>query len=300
MLGAIVKSDSVAVGGSAAINEVSRQTDAIVGEATDDGATDTGKIKSDGNLTVSATNAGTTIAAGASGSVSSGKRTVDVPSQSATYGVGVSGSVAINTVDNEANAKIKNGLTAGVDAKDISVMADEATAFIAASGGFTLSTGQSSSVGVLGAYSHNNLTLTQSALVEDTKIDSSSLSLDSQVNSFVLSGAVGLQGSSDSSRKSGKHGNIAGSVALNSIDLSTQTIIDGSNITNSNAITLSASDNIEGYGVAGTLGIAKSQALGGTGVNATVGVSVAVNDLSGSSTEGEPCNNEGSNHQFYD
>ena len=175
--GGVVAAQGIGVGAAVAINDITRDTRALVGnrnlpdavdhglEAGDADPSDkpgvgTRTIDTDGKLKVAARNTGVIVAPSLSASVASesignGDQAQDAPEEGGKFGLGVSANVSINEVDDLTLAYVHDAV---VDAVDAMLTAHETSSIWAIGGSVSIvSAGSSAAISLAGAYAQNNL-----------------------------------------------------------------------------------------------------------------------------------------------
>jgi hypothetical protein len=258
--GAVQSAANTGVGASVAIDNVSRDTEAFIGDpAGAAGNGSTAVLNTLGNVIVDAKNNGVlgTLALAAAKSSSNSNST----SQSSGDGVGVSGDVSINNVTDVTLAYLHH---AQVTAHNLALHADNPTVFIALGGSAALELNSgSSSTGIAGSFDQNGLNnLLTRAFLDSTSVTlTGDLQLDATNHGQLFS--IAASGSAVPSGSSGLA--IAGQVSVNSISATTTTdVVDNSSVHAAN-VSLESSDKEQIVAVAGGL------AFGGqTGIGAAV------------------------------
>jgi hypothetical protein len=161
--GGIAKSKNVGIGASISINEINRNTEALIGNREGE-SDDDGSLSAGGDMMVSAMNDGIigsfSLAAAVilPGDAPDDNQTQENPDGKGSFGIGISGDVSINTITDKAQAYIKDANI--TDAGDIDVVAKNDSDIIAGAGSISISkpgeTGHS--VGIAGSYTQNTVT----------------------------------------------------------------------------------------------------------------------------------------------
>ena len=276
--GGVTLGQNVGIGGAASVNEITRNTQAIIGQEAE--LTTGNKLQiSGGNLNLSATNSGAIVAISLAGAVASG----DTPDGSGEngdqgtgkFGVAISGDASLNTVNDTTQALIKN---ARIDANTTNVgrlmglSANNTTNIWAIAGSASLSTASNASVGIAGAYTQNTVQGTTAAYIEASRLnlpDTFSTSLTAKNDQTLQAIAAGGSGAPSS-----KGVAIAGSVAINTMTMNTLAYAKDSTL-KSRDVALNAMNGAKITAIAGALG---------AGGAAGIGAALAKNQISNTTT----------------
>lgn len=301
--GGVVKTQNVGIGTSVSISDITRNTQAFIGDIYDasqpTARTENGYFKSDKNIEISAENSGDIYAYSLAGVLQNDKKEASPEEGAAAasggseaaggggkFGVGISGDVSYNNIEGAAKAYIN---AAKVEAaKNLNIAAKESSWINSVAGAASLVLGQGTSVGFAGSASTNFVRndasafinngdvsmLTQTAVAKDSsskpivtgggKLDISSVS-EAEIIAVAASGSLANPAS--------KGGSLAGSVTVNDIGNEVSSFVKASNINSyasslTKAVNLSASDFSKIVSVAGALGVAGTVGIGSsTGVN---------------------------------
>lgn len=245
--GGITASKNVGIGASVSINEITRNTEAVIGNR-EDAADGAGSLSAGGAAALAAVNKGRigsySLAAAVTTDVPTNPDLVKTtPQVSGKYGISISGDVSLNTIDDTALAYISD--SEDVSGKDLELTAVNTSDIEAWSGSVAIST---QSAGLAGSYSQNTLTDITKAYVDNSTLNlDGKLSLDAKtggnIDSFAASGSLAL--------KAG----LAGSVSINEITNETSaTVSNNSDIRSSETVSLSAGDVSEVASITGAIG----------------------------------------------
>ncbi|MFN0317177.1 MAG: beta strand repeat-containing protein [Burkholderiales bacterium] len=231
-------------GASVAINEIGNTTDAHVAQSD-----------------VEATTGGVSVSQQADQDI----RAVAISAGASTGGLAANFAVSVNTIESTDTAHVTGKRADGIQSKTgVAVSAEDSSSILAIGGGLAVST-KSGGVGGSGAFSliENNV----SAYLSDTQVKSStgSVTVAAKADDAITTIGIGFGG--------GKAVGIAGSVAVNKINTTTEAYLNHATVTagDSVAVTADAEFDLATYG--GALGVGFSTAgIGGT---------VAVNLLGG-------------------
>lgn len=275
--GGIAKGGNVGVGASVSINEVKRETRAIIGNKANE-TNDTGSVKSEGAIAVEAVNDGKILSASLAAAVQ------DQSSSSApgTFGIAISGDVAFNTIEDDTEAVIRDANI--TKATDVSLLAKNDSDIKSFAGSVAISTSQSTSFlsgGIAGAYVKNEINNEADATIDNSIIDmSEDLDVIAKTEGEIL--AITASGSGAAKRA------VAGAVSTNVIADSTRaTIRNNSDINGSDTATIKASDDSNIFSVAGSIGFSTGKSGSGSGsatnnINNVIRARVEDSDLSAS------------------
>lgn len=266
--GGITKGGNVGIGASVSINDINRDTRAVLGNlaATADAA---GSFAIPGALTLTATNKGGIDSYSLAAAVTTDPQNTGDASQAkdasnggGKYGITISGDVSINDITDITMAAIRDANVTG--ASTITLTATDDSDLDAYAGSVALSGNSSTSVGLAGSFTWNKLAYTTTACVDNSFVDASSdISLSAK-----SSGDINTVAASASIAWKDKGISVAGSVTLNELANTTSSYIArGSDVEGAN-IGLSSVDDAKLMAIAGTLSY---------GGKAGVGTSVALN-----------------------
>jgi len=291
--GGISKGENVGVGISVSINEMTRDTEAMLGNRDLETNEADGSLAANGNVRVAAANSGLISSWSLAGAIASSDTSQyswpeeGVNSQSPEgkaklaafldskmknpkkeYGLGISGDVSVNLMTDTAKAYISDTRITKAGNVVLDAVNDSEIAAYAGSGTYTSSSGKS--VGIAGAVTWNELKNTTKAFIDNSTLENTgdvSLTADSAGTVKTIaasgSGAVNTGGSGIG---------IAGSLAFNYIDNDTSAFIKDSSVTadplRTSDISLVAKDDSAIWSISGA---------GSYGGKAGIGASVAVN-----------------------
>ena len=162
------------------------------------------------------------------------------------FGLSVSADVAINNVKDDTQAYINDGGT--FMAKDVSVSAKSKAPLIAVAGSAAIN-GKEDSVGLAGTYTHNILTGSAKAWIENSTIQTTSGGL-SIIAEREKGGSLW---SINASAASAGNVEVAGNVSLNKTDWITESALVLADVHSAAGATLSAQDNSKVWSFAGAV-----------------------------------------------
>jgi hypothetical protein len=275
--GGLVKSESMGIGASVSINDITRKTIARLGQ--DLSEEDNGKtVKVENIAHVSALSTGSLHAFSLAAAVQS-SRPAENSEDSDSFGLGVSGAVGINMVDTETEALIvgldDSANTAG--SGDIAVTSLDDTYMFSLVGAVALMlpSSEGGKAGLAGAFAMNSLDGHVKSEILRSTINREKLAVQSHRSGKIRSITAGGSGARAGS---GFSASVAGAVSLNSIDHDIYAgITDNCTINASTGVTILAEDKSIIYADAGGVALLLSQ--GGSG-GLSFGLSVVKNDIS--------------------
>ena len=256
--GAVSKGGNVGIGMSVAINEINRNTQALIGNRTGE-SDDTGTFASDGDTRVEASNTGTINAYSLAAAVVMPDATVP---GAGTFGIGLSGDVSVNTIRDDAEAYVRDADITEGEALTLSAKND--SRIEAMGGSVTINTQTGQSIGLAGSYGNNDILSNAKAYVDHSAVDiDGDLSVNALTDSEIFSITASGSGGGPANRS------IASSVAYNDIKNHALAYVTGqSDIKNADAVSITASDDSEIFAVAGGVGFGgKSGSGSGTANN---------------------------------
>ncbi len=258
-----------------------------------------------GILEINAKNSGYVASATAAGTSSRGKEAdKNAPSkeQERGFGLGISGSVAINNLDEKAQAYINddaniNITTSGLsnEEKAVRVISKNKTSLYGLTGAYNkaFETEQETNVGLVGAYSENDIShTTRSFIIGANLTTDGAIKIDAEDTSNIIGVAAGFAGTSTAVTEPDNNDtsifNVAGSVTLNLFKNSTEAFVRdaviaqniqvGIPITGTGAnLDISAVDKSKMIGTAGVSNLILNNASS-TATSVGLGVSVAFNE----------------------
>jgi len=289
IVGAMQTAGIAAVGISVSVNDVNRETLAIVGSQRDGlsaAAPSAGSaldIDATGDILVDAIVSGSLWSLGVAGTKVS--KTKDKPADakspkpagakgknSFTSGIGLAGDVTWNAIDDTTRASINS--TGDVDAGgNLIVAAENETGIAAVSGAVAVVSAGGLALGLAGSFARNNLDLVTESWISGAGVNTAGdASVTADAASNVLAITAGITGSK-STRKTGASVGlaIAGSFSWNTIDGSTQAIVDHSDLLSGGDVTVQSTDVSEVLAVS----TAVAATLAKTTTGAAVGIAAA-------------------------
>jgi filamentous hemagglutinin family protein len=294
--GGITKGGSVGVGVSVSINEITRDTEALIGYRENETDESTGHLNTDGNAKVSAANDGVisswSLAAamatqdlkkydwpedGVNPQSPKGKEKLaafldfKMKNPKPQYGLGISGDVSVNLVSDTAKAYIKDAEIG--KAEGLTVNAANNSEIDAVAGSATFTKADGTSVGLAGSVTWNEITNTTKSYVDHSTLGvTDDLSLTADSTGTIRT--IAASGSGAVSRKSDSAIGFAGSLAYSYLDNDTAAYINNSDVSNAtkiaDGISISAIDHSTIWSIAGA---------GSYGGKAGIGASIAVNRM---------------------
>ncbi|NOY98118.1 MAG: hypothetical protein GXP40_02800 [Chloroflexi bacterium] len=288
LAGGVAVSKNIGIGATLSIQNLTRDTQAIIGNRVNDAnETDaaTGSITVGGDMQVSAENTG--FLGGFSLAAAVKKKSTDVaandPLDGATLstlfgdkpstdmagksGASIAGDVAIKTVSDAVRAYIRDAGPITVSGKAVKLLAKNGTKFLSLSGAVAISLSDpgKKSAGIAGSFSQNNVTFTTETFVRNTTITAASLTQDAGTTGWVVAASAGGSGATGTNSYA-----IAGSVSLNGINHTTRANSENANLTLSGALTQTATNSSTMTAIGGAF------SLGG---KVGLGASVALNTI---------------------
>ena len=260
--GSAIRSSNYGFGASIATNKINRTNLAYIGSP--DELLYESAFVAPGGLSVKATSEGGFYANALSGVVpSKGSASNVAPSTTPTpsipipanfvskgktgkFGLSVSADVAINNVKDDTQAYINDGGT--FMAKDVSVSAKSKAPLIAVAGSAAIN-GKEDSVGLAGTYTHNILTGSAKAWIENSTIQTTSGGL-SIIAEREKGGSLW---SINASAASAGNVEVAGNVSLNKTNWITESALLLADVHSAAGATLSAQDNSKVWSFAGAV-----------------------------------------------
>ncbi|MCA1979654.1 MAG: leukotoxin LktA family filamentous adhesin, partial [Thiobacillus sp.] len=300
--GGVARSQSVGIGFSVAINDIDRETRALVGNRAGETGSG-GSLAASGNLVLDAESSGTVGVFSVAGSGPSAneddagktggdgtKTNAQDTGEQGKSGVGISGAASVNLVRNTTEARLGELASAqiagpvaslvGVDldadgtaerqvflTPGVKALAMDDNLILAGAGSLTVANGKSA--GLAGAFTWNQLEKDTRANIADTTVTvaTGGVSLDARNNGALWSISAGGAG--------GDKVGIAGSVSYSTIDNLTDAAIDNAGVDAGSSVNLAARDESDIRSVAG------SASYGG---KAGVGAAVAINTVDSDTT----------------
>jgi len=260
--GGITKASNVGVGVSVSINNISRDTYAKITGSTID------SYISSGDNYLEAYNTGLIGAYSLAGAVnappaeeaptgSSGS----APDGGGGFGVGISGDASLNNISDNAEASIKDSVF-NANTNNLTLNANNDNEIDSFTGSVTIGT---SSVGLSGSYSQNNLGNSAKSFIDNSALNTNKLTMDAtntgSINSISASGSFAWVSVLA----------LAGSVSINDIQNDTLSYITNSSDVTANSDVLLSSDDTPSI-----KSIAGAAVLGGS---VGIGASFAKNDI---------------------
>ncbi|MGF1522702.1 MAG: DUF4347 domain-containing protein [Leptolyngbyaceae cyanobacterium] len=286
--GGIARGESVGVGASVAINNITRDVNVVIGNLEDTTAgTDATTIDVTEDIDVLSKVDGVMWSFGLAGTALSGSD--PVASGNNQFGIGISADIGLNTVTDTVNAYINDPGTGTIASDNLNVTAKNlsdlyafsgAAAFVAAS-----TSSSSTSAGLAGSYSQNTLNGTTRAYVKgksDTGTQKLSLKTDGAMTVKAQRAGQIVAGSASGSIAQGANAAaIAGNVSINEITSTTEAfMVDVGEVINTDeftataaAVDVAAEDSSSIFAFGGAL----SAAFGNQ--TASIGAAIGQNDI---------------------
>ncbi|RLD99246.1 MAG: hypothetical protein DRI92_02610, partial [Aquificota bacterium] len=274
--GGITKGKNVGIGASISINEIERNTKALVGNEDGSGG---GTLSSQGNIKVRASSGGQISSWSLAAALA-----VDTPSYSASddpldgvslpilfgdvkSGISIAGDASVNNLSGITEAAIINGSVAC--AGDVTLAAVSDSSIDAVAGSAAVSSASGTSVGLAGSCTVNEIATTTQAYLKDATVRSSGkVDLSAESSGSIKTIAAG--GSGARSFGPGFSGSVAGSVSVNKVANSSLAYLEGSDLEAQGDVSLSSTGKPLIYSVAGSV------AAGG---KAGAGAGIAINTI---------------------
>jgi hypothetical protein len=268
--GGIAKSEAVGLGASVAVNDITRKTQAFVGNVEGSSTTQatTETINAAGDINIRANNDGNLITASLAGSIGTSSTGSSQGSSAGKYGLGVSGSVSINEIEDTTQAYIQNARVK--TAQNLSVKADNNSNIVSMSGAASLSLDPTKKGGGLaGSYSNNDVSGNTRAYVTNSSLDlAGNLFLNTTLDQDIT--AVGMSGTISSSAAGGA---LAGQVMINDIQNQSYAYLDAnSTVRQGKDVRIATRDESDIVAIAGAVSVD----LGG---KAGIGAALALNTI---------------------
>ncbi len=277
--GGLVRGSAVGMGMSGALNDITQNTQAVIGRLQTDpttGVLPAGRLSSNADVVVNAQNRSALYAVSAAGTlVTQGKGEDDGKQK---FGLGISGTASYNTLESIADAYINDAAVEaranGAGAKpDLTLTADNDTDVLTVGGGVALVKQSGTEVGIAGAVGINNLRGSRSAaFIDNARISGfDKLKVNARAAGNIIAAAESAAGAF------GKTGvTIAGAVSVNQIDNTVASYIRNADLGQTKYVEvgdaeITANNSADIFALAGNI----SAASGGG-----VGSSVAVNNIS--------------------
>ena len=278
--GGIAKGGNVGVGASVSINNINRDTRAIIGNKSGE-SNDSGSLKSEGSVDVEAVNDGEIQSYSLAAAIQDASSTAPgSASPGGLVGIGISGDVAFDNVQDVTEASIRDANI--TKATDVTLLAKNNSDITSAAGSVAISTTQSSSFfsgGLAGSYVKNEINNQADATIDNSTVDmSGDLNMTGRNEGDILS--ITASGSGAAKRA------IAGAVSTNIIaDSSRATIKNSSDINGAKTANVTASDDSNIFAVAGSVGFSTGKSGSGSGsatnnVNNIIQATIQDSDLS--------------------
>jgi hypothetical protein len=300
--GGVAVGGNVGVGASVSINEIARNTRALIGNF-EQATVGEGFLKSAGTIAIDARNDGQIYSFSLAAAVSDGGTSestnvqetgsADGKSQSAgKYGIGISGDVSLNKLSDTTQAQIQDAkitLTSPQSATssssflewlglsgptpgspiDLRMSATNSTNALAIAGAVAVSLSDKGSAGLAGSYTQNTLSGDTRTTIDNSTIEfgqpHSKVTLNARTTGDIFAIAAGGSGSA-------KGFGVAGSVTINDISNPTVAFIRNSTLTQAGDVTINATNDANIFAIAGALSF---------GGKAGIGASFAKNTISG-------------------
>ena len=272
LAGGIMAGGNAGVGASVGVGEVSRDTEAYVGDPSgSQGDGSTASLTSGGKVIVDAKNNGLLITGAlAAAKVAPSSSGSDGGGSGSSWGVGISGDVSYNQVNDTTRAYLHD---ANVAAAGLNVNAANDTEFVAVSGSVAIVLNSGTSAGIVGSYTENTLSGTTSAFLDRASLAlTGALLVDAATEGPFYSISAG-----GSFVPGGSGIAVAGQVSINSNGMTTLAeILDYSSIAaKNNDISLTATNNNKIFAIAGALSYGGEAGIGAALATNTIGATAA-------------------------
>lgn len=277
--GGVVRGQMVGIGASGALNDINQNTRAVIGSLDEkDTSAVTGRLRSDGNISVNAKNSTNLYAISAAGALITQGSGED--NGQSNFGLGLSGTASYNTVESVSKAFVNNAVIEGIATTegekethpDLTVSSRNDNDILTVGGGVSFVNQSGANVGIAGAVGINKLTGSQSvAFINNAKVDNiGNLKVHATSTGDIIAAAESASGAF------GKTGiTIAGAVSINEISNQVSAYISNANVNGSkfvyaDDVEVKAENGADIFALAGNISAASA---GG------VGASVAVNEI---------------------
>jgi len=281
--GGWLASKNSGIGASVAVDEITRDTEALVGDLDNTSSSQplggAQTLTSQGNVAVDAKNAGYVVSVALAGTGQSNKASDTSQKQSAAdgagdYGIGVSGDAVFNQLNETTLAYIHDATVSTTGGSDVDVIALNQTKVIAVSGAAAILTSSTSSgsLGLAGSWTQNDLGGSTQAFIDNSTLtlDPADLTVSATTTERIVS--ISASGSVATNRSGIA---LAGQVSVNNVDTSTQAEIDNGSSVSANNVTVTATDTDSILAIAGAITY---------GTKAGFGASVSLNNIPDSGT----------------
>lgn len=293
--GGIAKSQSVGVGFSVAVDDLTRETVAVIGTYGDDLPVSSGQVNATGEIQVKATNSGTIYTGSIAGAIASSApaappanqpvewidehnpyssasvigspdNPIAGPRGAGQFGMALSGTASVNSISDKTRALVQNATIAKANGLTLSAKND--SLIVAIDVGFAVAIGDPNQSGLEGSYQRNTIDSSDIAAV----IWQSQVTSPGSIKLIATDSEQIVSGSASGAVAGNRGANLAGSVAFNSVTRGTvrTAIENNSAIAGATALNLSSNDTSTIYAIAGAIGF-------GGGVS--VGASVSLNQI---------------------
>ncbi len=294
--GAAQVAGAVGVGASAAVNDVTRDTEAYVGapsNSTPPALGSAATVIDATGLDLDAENTGNLLGVSVAGAIVDPNLASKTSTATATgplptklpVAVGIAGAVGINDVTDTAESYINDLGAIDLAQGDLKLTSENDTRILAVTGSVSLAALNMLTIGLAGSVSVNTLNATTESFVYGAQVaDAGTVSLDAQRQGSVTAVTIAASGSAPSPLTSialtaSLSVDVAASVSLNSIGGETLAFIKNAGVQETGPVKLTANDSstidADGGGAAIAVSLAGPQAIG---VAIAAGASVAVNN----------------------
>jgi len=290
--GAAQTAGAFGIGASAAINRVTRDTEAIVGTdlaASPPGAGSPPTVIDVTGLTLESRNTGLLLGVAVAGTVAGPTKLNELASGSSSklpLSVGVSGAVGINEIGETTRSYVNDTGTITLAQGALALDSDSDTRILAVTGSLSLAAKNLIAAALAGSFSQNTLVATTESFVDGAQVlDAGAVSLDADRQGSVFAVTVAAAGPFPSAATSGSGlgltFNVAASVSLNSIGGATRAFISDGIMQATGPLSLTATDSSRIQADGGGVAIALSLSTESVGISIAAGASVAVNQVTG-------------------
>ena len=264
-----VSSQNLAIGVSAILDQVTRTTEAIVGNNTAQGTSPWASTWDvTGDVTITATETGTIMALAISFATTTPNAAAAVmpnqappaPTKGANWGISISGDASLSLVTDNTYAYLNDPGT--FTAGNVNVNAFEKTVAIGLGGSWAdqinIPNSQSNTnVGLAGSYSQIDLSGSTDAFVQDANINFTSLTVNAERDNFIGTLTAGLSTAAGQDSFA-----IAGSVSVDIFSGATEAYLNSVTGTLAGDLDVTAKDNSIIVAIAGAVGLGNKAGIG--------------------------------------
>ncbi|MFK8111404.1 MAG: hypothetical protein AB8B91_04360, partial [Rubripirellula sp.] len=291
VVGAVQSAGIAAVGASVGLQNINRETLALIGSETDAIAGGGLSINVTGDIDVTANSSGSVFTIGLAGSKVSKNKSREAKPESAsssqansassrTSGIALAGDVTINELTSNVMASIVASGT--IDATgDLDLIAHDATDVVSSSGAISIASTSAYGAALAGSFAKNDLDFNTKTKIAFADVDANDVTLLSTADNSILAISAGITGTKTNNSKGGTvaGGAIAGSFSWNVIDGTTLALVAGANITSANDVVLSAIDTAEILAISAGVAVTLARTSRGTAVGIAAAGTGMINDI---------------------